>query len=286
MQDNGLYQVTAKNAFGMSKTLSFPAIVKDTSPFAPQSAEYSRGNSGEEIPNKIGQVLESAIVVNDDFVVDRMTVAITITHTAVDQLTAELYAPGNPVPVLLFDRPSKNGAGRHLDNTRFDDAAPELLRDGIAPFLGTYSVEEGSLRQLVGIPASGDWRLRITDGMQTSGTGQLENWSIKLLPTPPPVRFETWSLLTGETDTLVYALTEPTAFLTGKISLEMSRCHIGAGAVRKTSFTATRSQMTCWTGERLKTYGSIRQRTSDPVEDVHITWQPIGQQQFLRLRTD
>ncbi|NCF86082.1 MAG: hypothetical protein GWQ08_11210 [Verrucomicrobiaceae bacterium] len=152
--------------------------------------------------------------------------------------------------------------------------------------MGTYSVEEGSLRQLVGIPASGDWRLRITDGMQTSGTGQLENWSIKLLPTPPPVRFETWSLLTRETDTLVYALTEPTAFLTGKISLEMLRCHIGAGAVRKTSFTATRSQMTCWTGERLKTYGSIRQRTSDPVEDVHIIWQPIGQQQFLRLRTD
>jgi uncharacterized delta-60 repeat protein len=284
-QDNGLYQGTAKNAFGESETLSFPATVKDISPFAPHSAEYSRGNPVEEIPNKIGQVLESTIIVNDDFVVDRMTVAITITHTAVDQLTAELYVPGNPVPVLLFDGPSKNRAGRDFDHTRFDDAAPELLRDGIAPFLGTYSVEEGSLRQLVGRPASGEWRLRITDGVQTFGIGQLENWSIKLLPKPPPVRFETWSLLTGETDTLVYALTEPTAFLTGKdqfgnVTLSHRRWSRPEDILYR--YEVSNDLLDWRPPQNLRV---LRQRSSDPVEDVHITWQPISQQQFLRLRS-
>ena len=176
MRDNGLYQVTAKNAFGMSETLSLPATMKDvSSPFAPLPADYSRDSQGEVIPNKIGQALESTIVVDEDFVVDRLTLEVHITHSAVDQLTAELHGPGNSIPVLLFERPSKNGAGRDFDHTKFDDAAPEPVKDGIAPFLGTYSVESGSLRQLAGRSARGEWRLRVTDGVQSSGTGQLNS---------------------------------------------------------------------------------------------------------------
>jgi subtilisin-like proprotein convertase family protein len=267
MRDNGLYQVTAKNAFGMSETLSLPATMKDvSSPFAPLPVDYSRDSQGEVIPNKIGQALESTIVVDEDFVVDRLTLEVHITHSAVDQLTAELHGPGNSIPVLLFERPSKNGAGRDFDHTKFDDAAPEPVKDGIAPFLGTYSVESGSLRQLAGRSARGEWRLRVTDGVQSSGTGQLNNWTISLQPEAPPVRFEMWSLHTGKTDTLTYALTDSQPFQTGKdsfgnVTLSHQRWRQPEDILYRYEVS---DDLLIW--RRPKNLRIVRQRSSDPVD--------------------
>lgn len=282
MPEGGLYEVTASNAFGRSEISRFTIPAASRSPFQRQTHIYKSAKQSEIIPNKIAQSLTSIIHVEDDFIVDRVTLTMDISHDAIDQLKAELFAPGKGSPTLLFKSP---GPGRNLIGTGFDDASPILLSEGIAPFLGNFAVAEGSLRQLAGNSASGEWRLKIDDSVQTSGSGALIGWSLQLQSKASDVRFQTWSTLGGGTDFLAYALAGESSVTTGSdrfgnVMLNHRRWRSPEDIIYQYQ---TSNDLSQW--RVAKDLRIFVERTSDAIEDVRVIWNPFETTGFLRLRT-
>jgi len=121
----------------------------------------------------------STITIADTAIVQDVNVVVDIEHDYVGDLTLSLITPSG-FPILLADR--LGGAGQDYKRTLFDDEAQTWILDGSPPFLGAYQPQQ-SLSGADGIPAAGDWQLRIVDSNQPDG-GVLEFWTL-ILTYPP-----------------------------------------------------------------------------------------------------
>lgn len=113
--------------------------------------------------------LPSTLTVTD------VDVRINITHTFDGDLDIFLVGPNGTEVELTTDN---GGSGDNFADTVFDDEAATAITAGTAPFAGSYQ-PEGTLADLDGIVATGDWTLRVTDDAG-SDTGTLNSWSIIL----------------------------------------------------------------------------------------------------------
>jgi subtilisin-like proprotein convertase family protein len=113
-----------------------------------------------------------------------------LTHTADGDLRLVLVAPDGTAVTLVNGR---GGSGDDFVDTVFDDAAATRIRDGVAPFTGTFR-PESPLAALDGVQLAGTWQLRVTDRFP-GDRGTLEAWGEDLSPaycsppSPPPPGF-------------------------------------------------------------------------------------------------
>jgi subtilisin-like proprotein convertase family protein len=118
-------------------------------------------------------------------------------HTSVSDLHIELAAPSGQ-RVVLMKAFTEGGILIHLgtpDNfidTVFDDQASQNLRNGKAPYTGSFNLDHKSigtdpLSGFDGLNAFGTWTLYISD-RAAKDTGTLYSWSLQFTGTPvePP----------------------------------------------------------------------------------------------------
>jgi subtilisin-like proprotein convertase family protein len=118
-------------------------------------------------------------------------------HTSVSDLHIELAAPSGQ-RVVLMKAFTEGGILIHLGtpnnfiNTVFDDQAPTNLRQGKAPYTGSFNLNHKSvgadpLSEFDGSNAFGTWTLYISD-RAARDTGTLYSWSLQFTGTPvePP----------------------------------------------------------------------------------------------------
>jgi subtilisin family serine protease/subtilisin-like proprotein convertase family protein len=117
----------------------------------------------------------SPITVPQDVTVRSIQVRINIQHPFDGDLYIHLVAP-NGIDILLSNR--QGGAGHNFQNTLFDDNAPTSIRNGTAPFAGSYQ-PESQLSNLIGMNAKGTWRLWVED-RSAGDVGKLLSWSLIL----------------------------------------------------------------------------------------------------------
>jgi subtilisin-like proprotein convertase family protein len=117
-----------------------------------------------------------ALVAGQPFTVTDVNVRVNLTHPYVSDLLVELVSPSNKV-VKLFDH--RGADGNDLKDTRFDDLATKTLGTAIAPFVGVFKPDGGSLADFVGDDAVGTWKLRITDAY-AGAAGQLNSWGLTI----------------------------------------------------------------------------------------------------------
>ncbi len=114
------------------------------------------------------------------------SVCINLNHNTPNRdLEIILKAPdGTNVPLSM-----QNGAGSNFTNTCFSAAAATSIRNGTAPYTGSYIPDAylGSANN--GQNANGTWRLLINDRRNNSGAATLFTWSITFsnMPAPPPI---------------------------------------------------------------------------------------------------
>lgn len=147
------------------------------------SVAQTFNGSGGTIPN-IGNVsfpINVTGVGTIDGTYGVASVCINLNHNTPNQdLEIILKAPdGTNVPLSM-----QNGSGSNFTNTCFSATAATSIRNGTAPFTGTFIPDAylGSVNN--GQNANGAWRLLINDRRNNSGTGTLFNWSITFNNTP------------------------------------------------------------------------------------------------------
>lgn len=115
-----------------------------------------------------------------------VTVIVNIAHTSDEDLDLTLIAPdGTPIELST----DNGGSGNDFTNTIFDDAASQLIVNGVAPFSSSFR-PEAALSQLLGKNAIGEWHLQIADDSLNDFTGRFLNWTI-LVQTPLMVVIDT-----------------------------------------------------------------------------------------------
>lgn len=111
------------------------------------------------------------------------SVCINLNHNTPNRdLEIILKAPdGTNVPLSM-----QNGAGNNFTNTCFSASAATSIRNGTAPYTGTFIPDAylGSVNN--GQNANGAWRLLINDRRNNSGSATLFSWSITFSNTPAP----------------------------------------------------------------------------------------------------
>src|SRR5262249_30166330 len=116
-----------------------------------------------------------------------VTVKLNITHTYDSDLIIQLVSPSGRV-VTLSNR--RGGSGDNYTNTVFDSTASIPIRNGSAPFAGTYA-PDGSLTIFHSKDAKGTWELEVSD-VAYLDQGTLNSWSLTIQGTagsgaPPAV---------------------------------------------------------------------------------------------------
>ncbi|MBN2562796.1 MAG: proprotein convertase P-domain-containing protein [Phycisphaerae bacterium] len=118
-----------------------------------------------------------------------------VTHTGVADLRIELVSPDATTAVLVRAWNEGGileslGCPDHFLGTVLDDEAATNLRDGTAPYTGSFNIEHASVAvhpfsNFVGKVADGTWRLRVSD--RASGdAGTLVKWGIQFSGQPFP----------------------------------------------------------------------------------------------------
>ncbi|MFQ3593931.1 MAG: S8 family serine peptidase, partial [Gemmataceae bacterium] len=115
----------------------------------------------------------SAIVISQDINISDVDVRVNISHTYASDLYIWLRGPDGTEVLLSAYR---GGSGRNYSNTLFDDAGTTAIRNGTAPFSGSFR-PEGSLANFNNTSARGTWRLFVYDGARFD-TGTLTSWSL------------------------------------------------------------------------------------------------------------
>ncbi len=115
----------------------------------------------------------ATLAVEQDVTIGDLNVRINITHTFDNDLRISLIAPDG-TSVLLANR-----RGDRYDNfsdTVFDDEAARAIREGAAPFAGTFRPET-PLSAFDGKNARGTWQLWIED-RAAGDVGRVNSWSL------------------------------------------------------------------------------------------------------------
>jgi subtilisin-like proprotein convertase family protein len=120
-------------------------------------------------------VTTSVITMDENVVIDELTVTLNIEHTWNSDLDVKLIGPDGTEVILFQD---VGDSEDNFTNTVLNDNASESINDGSAPFTGTFS-PSGNLNDFNGLLSEGDWTLSITDDSNDDG-GNLIDWSIQI----------------------------------------------------------------------------------------------------------
>ena len=123
-----------------------------------------------------------------------VNLTLSVAHTCVPDLHIELQSPGG-TKSLLIEAWTEGGIFVNLScpddftSTTLDDQAATNLRNGTAPFTGSFNVDYGSIvdpfSAFIGESALGTWTLFISDRAEFD-VGRLASWSLTLDGTPVP----------------------------------------------------------------------------------------------------
>ncbi len=119
----------------------------------------------------------STITINQDITIADLNMQLNITHTYDRDLYITLRNPAGTT-VILSNR--RGGSGDNFDNTIFDDEASIRIRDGTAPFAGSYR-PDGLLSNYDNRNARGTWTLSVSD-RAAGDVGTLNSWSLSITP--------------------------------------------------------------------------------------------------------
>ncbi|MBK7173178.1 MAG: CotH kinase family protein [Bacteroidales bacterium] len=112
------------------------------------------------------------------------TICIKITHTYVAELEVKLVSPDG-LQILLTN--GNGGSGDNYYTTYFNDFASTSIKNGSAPFDGTYKPEELIGEVNNGQNGNGVWQLTVKDLVPNNNfTGYMVGWSISFGYTPGP----------------------------------------------------------------------------------------------------
>jgi subtilisin family serine protease len=161
-----------------------------------QQREFSN-SSPLSIPSDEIATIESSIsVAGVNARVRTIQIDIDISHSWTGDLIAKLTSPSGK-SVTLFNQ--VGSSGDNFRNTRFEDSADRSIRDGIAPFEGSFRPEE-SLAIFNDDLIDGIWKLEVIDVFPEDG-GSLDSWTIRFvdLPwTPSVMDFGTYGIFSAE----------------------------------------------------------------------------------------
>lgn len=142
------------------------------------TVNYASADVPKPIPD-LGMAT-SLITVPPTGVMTDVNVTVTLTHTFDGDLILALIAPGGATVNLAL---GLGGSGDNYTETLFDDAAATAITAGSPPFHGTFR-PQFALSVLNGIPGTGTWTLRVTDGA-AADFGTLLAWSLTLTTSSP-----------------------------------------------------------------------------------------------------
>lgn len=134
---------------------------------------HSSSDIPKTLPTSGANIITSTLNITSNKLITDVKVTLNITHTWLSDLTLELISPKG-VSVLLST--GNGGDGDNYTNTTFDDAASISIKNGTAPFSGTFKPQV-PLSYLKNTESSGEWTLKITDSEDGDG-GALNSWSI------------------------------------------------------------------------------------------------------------
>ena len=182
---------TANNQFLINTSLPpptpTPSPTATATPF-PGCAVYNSTDVPKTIADLV-TVTSNLSVAGTGTLTDVNVRNLRIAHTYDSDLNVYLVSPAG-TQVELFT--AVGGGGNDFMNTWLDDAAPQAIANGAAPFTGLYK-PEGLLSAFNGQNRNGTWQLRITD-TAADDTGQLTAWSLELCviaATPTPTHTPT-----------------------------------------------------------------------------------------------
>ena len=137
----------------------------------------------------MGDTNSVVVVTNMNNAINKVTVSMYITHPYDSDLIIQLIAPDGTT-CTLSQNEGMNGQNfganctPDIYRTTFDDAAPTLISQGLAPFLGTFSPDQPLSRFIgkSGTNVNGPWKLHVSDTVQQD-VGTIQCWSLLLTPT-------------------------------------------------------------------------------------------------------
>ncbi|MCK4343034.1 MAG: proprotein convertase P-domain-containing protein [Phycisphaerae bacterium] len=140
------------------------------------------------IPDNDAYGVVSSITVPDPDIISDVNITLNITHPYDDDIDLTLLAPTS---FVLFN--DIGGMGNDFIDTTLDDEAAGPIPDSSseAPFTGSYQCEAGPtvLAALDGVPAAGDFNLRIADDA-VNNTGTFDSWSVTIESPTFPERYD------------------------------------------------------------------------------------------------
>ena len=104
-----------------------------------------------------------------------VNVTVNIDHTRVSTLNLSLIGPDGTTIDLSSDN---GGSGSNFTNTTFDDEAMTSIKNGMAPFTGSYKPEQ-PLSTYDVKEVTGNWILKVQDDA-VSQVGTLQSWCITI----------------------------------------------------------------------------------------------------------
>jgi subtilisin-like proprotein convertase family protein len=146
---------------------------------------YASGTINTPLP--AGHTVNSVINVPDSYLVEGVTLQLSINHQNDPDLTATLIAPDG-LSVVLFSGVGSTGTSPHANftNTTFDDTAPNAIQlastsggaNGIGIGAGPFT-PQFPLGTFKGDGSLGNWTLQITSN-SSNLAGTLVNWNLTL----------------------------------------------------------------------------------------------------------
>jgi subtilisin-like proprotein convertase family protein len=158
---------------------------------------FSSSDVPKTIPDNDPNGATSSLTVQDvGPLMDVNLILDNLTHACVPDLHIEVTSPAGTTVVLVAGS-IENGILAGLPcpddfiSTVLDDQATVNLRDGTAPYTGSFNVEHASvaaspLSAFAGESADGTWTLRVADRL-ADDTGTLNGWSLALRAVPGDV---------------------------------------------------------------------------------------------------
>ncbi len=141
------------------------------------------------VPDANAGGVTSVINVTNSGTITDLNLTLNAAHQTVPDLEITLTPPGGfPIPLVLASPQggilAGLGALANFSNTTFDDQAATNLRQGAAPFGGSFNINHVTvgnnvLAQFNGRSAAGQWILKIAD-RSFGGVGTLMGWSLTI----------------------------------------------------------------------------------------------------------
>lgn len=131
-----------------------------------------------------GWMDDATIDIPSHLIITDLDITIDVTHTNIFDLTICLQSPsGTTVRLIAYDAHTEFFKGANYANTTFDDEASTFIKDGSAPFAGSYRPVD-ALSAFDGEDACGLWRLSILDNYKYD-TGRFKGLTLDITVPEP-----------------------------------------------------------------------------------------------------